>query len=189
MAIKTINPAVKKMKQARELIQAKEYVAARKILLTMDHPQAQKWLAKLDDLSPMETDALPQPVPWWLNPWLRFGLGVVAALFLGFVLGMSFGEQNAPGYFCQVDEDWLDIQGQIRSDYINSMNTSLGYAYVVEYIEYTPAPDACELEWSIWEYVSEGMIEVESGNREMGYLYIGEGLGMAYAYLLTTEEN
>ena len=41
-----------KLTAARELIQEKNYDAARKILETMDDPTARRWLAQLDSIAP-----------------------------------------------------------------------------------------------------------------------------------------
>lgn len=38
--------------QARKLIEAKQYQDAREILMKVDHPTAEKWLAKLDEIDP-----------------------------------------------------------------------------------------------------------------------------------------
>lgn len=38
---------------ARNLIRRKDYSAARKLLLTIDHPTAQKWLDRLDEVAPL----------------------------------------------------------------------------------------------------------------------------------------
>ena len=39
---------------ARGLIYDKEYDAARELLLTIDHPLAEEWLAKLDRIAPAD---------------------------------------------------------------------------------------------------------------------------------------
>lgn len=44
--------AKEKMLQAQELLKQKRYDEARAILETVDHPVAQKWLAKLDEIAP-----------------------------------------------------------------------------------------------------------------------------------------
>lgn len=41
-----------KMQRAKELIQQKKYAEARKILKTVDHPTAEKWLAQIDKMAP-----------------------------------------------------------------------------------------------------------------------------------------
>lgn len=41
-----------KLAQARELIKGKQFDEAREILLTVDHPTADKWLAKIDEIHP-----------------------------------------------------------------------------------------------------------------------------------------
>lgn len=47
--------AESKLETARQLIVEKQYEAARAVLLTIrDHPQARKWLAKLDEIAPQE---------------------------------------------------------------------------------------------------------------------------------------
>lgn len=43
-----------KFEAARELIQAKQYDAARAVLKTIDHPQASDWLTKLDKIAPIK---------------------------------------------------------------------------------------------------------------------------------------
>ena len=40
------------MHEARQLIADKRYAEARRILRTVDHPQAAQWLAKLDSIAP-----------------------------------------------------------------------------------------------------------------------------------------
>jgi len=56
--------AKEKMLKARELIQAKQYQDAREILYTVNHPTAQKWLAKLDEIDPPELPDDPfAPIP------------------------------------------------------------------------------------------------------------------------------
>lgn len=57
------------MQTARNLIMAKEYVQARAILEQIDHPTAQKWLAKIDELeqedsaAPVESQPVPETAP------------------------------------------------------------------------------------------------------------------------------
>lgn len=46
MSVKT------QMHEARQLIADKRYTEARRLLRTVDHPQAALWLAKLDNLAP-----------------------------------------------------------------------------------------------------------------------------------------
>ncbi len=49
-----------RLKLAADLIRQKEYDRAREILATLDHPQAKRWLNRLDELVP--------PVPYDLTP-------------------------------------------------------------------------------------------------------------------------
>ncbi|KAA3654097.1 MAG: hypothetical protein DWQ04_34780 [Chloroflexi bacterium] len=56
--------AKEKMLKARELIQNKQYLDAREILYTVNHPTAQKWLTKLDEIDPPDLPDDPfAPIP------------------------------------------------------------------------------------------------------------------------------
>jgi hypothetical protein len=48
-----------KLEQARELIKAKRYDEARKLLEGIDHPTANKWLAKLAEIAPAPSISVP----------------------------------------------------------------------------------------------------------------------------------
>lgn len=58
--------------KAKKLIQAKRYDDAKALLITIDHPTADKWLAKLNSL-PAGQAAREKPAPQkQVNPVLRF---------------------------------------------------------------------------------------------------------------------
>ena len=64
-----------KMQAARELIQEKRYQEARAILQSVDHPTARKWLAKLDQIAPVQSQSswsqlerTPPPIDWADGP-------------------------------------------------------------------------------------------------------------------------
>lgn len=48
------------LERAKALIKAKQYSKARRILEPLNHPTAEKWLAKLDDIDPFPAD---EPAP------------------------------------------------------------------------------------------------------------------------------
>ena len=48
--------ANERLAKARDLIKAKQYQDARKVLTGLDHPTARAWLAKLDEIAPVEED-------------------------------------------------------------------------------------------------------------------------------------
>lgn len=52
-----------KLAAARELIQEKEYAAARAVLRTTHEPKAREWLTKLDKIAPEIPVRNPYPIP------------------------------------------------------------------------------------------------------------------------------
>ena len=51
------------MLQARELIRAKQYDQARAILVTVDHPKAREWLARIDQIGASSPQTVPEVRP------------------------------------------------------------------------------------------------------------------------------
>lgn len=56
-----------KLVAAKELIQEKHYAEARTLLRTVNHPTALKWLAKLDEIAPLDVPP-PPSVPQFYPP-------------------------------------------------------------------------------------------------------------------------
>jgi|GEM_PF-4796366 len=63
-----------RMTTARDLIREKQYDQARAILVTIDHPKAEEWLAKIDQISPPKANPIPQyeqkqqeHIPDWIS--------------------------------------------------------------------------------------------------------------------------
>ena len=49
--------------EAQQLIKARDYLAARRLLLTIDHPKAREWLDKLDEIAPESPPAPAKSTP------------------------------------------------------------------------------------------------------------------------------
>lgn len=74
-----------RMRAARDLIQAKQYDEARRILTTIDNPIARDWLAKLDNIAPITNTASFQIVP--VAPIVTYVLITINVVV--FLLGMG----------------------------------------------------------------------------------------------------
>ena len=81
-----------KMLQARDLIKQKRYAEARAILKTVNHPKAQEWLAKLDEIDPEFPEVPQQRAKAPKKQREKSGPG---CLKLGFSVGCI-----APALFC-----------------------------------------------------------------------------------------
>ena len=101
--------AREKLVRARELIEQQRYAEARTILLSIDHPVAQKWLDRLDEIAPEEVIVTEAPlvdeqrasrpprtvvrkqrtVPTLLIALLSGVIGLVIGLLIGLNLGKS----------------------------------------------------------------------------------------------------
>ena len=67
--------------KAKRLIQAKQYEDARAILLTIDHPTADKWLERLSSITQSTSDSVPQSFTGKL-------VVSIALLWIGFIPGL-----------------------------------------------------------------------------------------------------
>ncbi len=86
-----------KFDAARELIQEKQYDAARAVLRTFDHPQATIWLAKLDQIAPEADLAAPPAKP--RSPLMPLALGVLSiavVILIGVVIVLIGATRNTP---------------------------------------------------------------------------------------------
>lgn len=82
-----------KLQAARELIQAKNYEAARAVLVTMPNdPTAVKWLAKLDRIAPAVTAPATAPSPRRRIPLELIIILIALTIFIGIVV---FAEYQA----------------------------------------------------------------------------------------------
>jgi hypothetical protein len=75
------------MTKARDLIRAKKYNQARRVLETVDHPLAEKWLDRLDEIAPD-----PKSNAFAVN------LGLFVFLFLGVPVTWYFKRQIYVGW-------------------------------------------------------------------------------------------
>jgi hypothetical protein len=85
-----------KLDAARELIQEKQYDAARAVLRTIDHPQATTWLAKLNQIAPEADLAVP---PARRSPLVPIALGVLSiavVALIGVVIVLIGATRNTP---------------------------------------------------------------------------------------------
>ncbi len=82
--------ATDKLQRAKDLIQVKRYDEARAVLKTVDHPTAQKWLQKLDEIAPARQTK--RQAPSWIN-YLVVG---VACGLVGLLIGVVVGRSSAP---------------------------------------------------------------------------------------------
>ncbi len=73
------------MARASQLIKAKQYSEARKLLKTIDHPKAKEWLGKLDQIAPER-----KPRRWWVP-----ALIVVLVAIGGLSAALYVSGQNA----------------------------------------------------------------------------------------------
>lgn len=79
-----------KLLEAKKLIQSKKYNEARQILKDSNNPTAKKWLKKLDEIAPTQSENdVSQNSPLLLYSILTGVLGVVIGIIIGFVIGRS----------------------------------------------------------------------------------------------------
>lgn len=77
--------AEKQLLRAKQLIQAKRYEDARALLITVDHPTADKWL---DRLSKVPTAASVGPLPDYTNK----AVALLVLYFVLFIPGLIAGQ-------------------------------------------------------------------------------------------------
>lgn len=78
-----------KMLQARDLIKKEQYDKARKVLKNIDHPTAQSWLAKLNEIAPPKASN---------RGWhISFGAMVALVVVILVVGVLAIGMQSANG--------------------------------------------------------------------------------------------
>lgn len=77
-----------KMENARELIRAKRYSEARKLLQTIDHPTARSWIERIDSIAP-QVAAQPRKRKWLALTLALALIGVIAAIAIVSVVQQS----------------------------------------------------------------------------------------------------
>lgn len=78
-----------KLQEAKLLIQAKQYDDARKLLESIDHPTAIKWLAKLDEIAPKKSEK--RTTGNLVVPAITGFIGLAVGLVIG---ALTFGANN-----------------------------------------------------------------------------------------------
>lgn len=86
-----------KMQDARARIDARDYVAARRILATVDHPTARAWEARLDAIAPAANTRKRARGLWWKVPAVLVigGLGCCSVSLFAFNEAAKSSNQSA----------------------------------------------------------------------------------------------
>ena len=71
------------LRQAQKLLKAQKYDQARRLLVTIDHPTARKWLEKLDKIAPVKPLGSRNVIGWLGDHMLIAGIGGIVVLILG----------------------------------------------------------------------------------------------------------
>ena len=74
------------LQQVQRLLKAKKYDQARRLLVTIDHPTARKWLEKLDKIAPVKPLGSRNVIGWLRDHILIAGIGGAIVLALGMLV-------------------------------------------------------------------------------------------------------
>ena len=74
------------LQQVQKLLKAKKYDQARRLLVTIDHPTARKWLEKLDKIAPVKPLGSRNVIGWLRDHILIAGIGGAIVLALGMLV-------------------------------------------------------------------------------------------------------
>jgi hypothetical protein len=200
------------LQRARELIKAKRYDDARKLLQRIDHPKATAWLERLEGIS----DAVPNGakrttskasgVPFWLMLVSTILIGIVG-LATGFFIGnsgaISTGTQAAATpeiiwinpEFCDFS-DWDNRVQGYRDDFIRAVGSNDAFLASDAATGYADinAPN-CQIAQEIRSNAIQGMSNValdllgsDDGNAISGMLNFGYSTGLTTGYYMAQSD-